>query len=103
MSGDDSIRAFGGGPLRGDRILKWAHLDEAGTSAHEGCCVVAGIVSSPDGQWKQLNRYLSDLRDEFAPDSPEIVFHAKDIFHGTKAFHRDVWARDRRLELLGRL
>lgn len=96
----DSTKAFGGAPLCGDRALKWAHLDEAGTSAKEQCCVVAGIVSSPDGQWRQLNKYLDDLRGEFASGQPEIIFHAKDIWHGTKNFHRDRWPRDRRVALL---
>lgn len=80
--------------------MRFAHLDEAGTSTREGWCVVAGVVSSPDGQWRQLNKFLEDCRKEFCPDNPGIIFHAKDIFHGTKNFHRDEWSRGKRQELL---
>lgn len=100
MTDRDSALAFGGAPPLGEKILKWAHLDEAGTSVGEGCCVVAGVVTSPDGQWRQLKSYLDTLRTEFAPNDPDLVFHAKDIFHGTKAFHRDKWTRDKRNALL---
>lgn len=83
--------------------MKWAHIDEAGTSARERCCIVAGIVSSPDGQWRQLNQYLNELRQEFAPHDSSIIFHAKDIWHGAKKFPRDRWPHDRRKELLHEL
>tara|TARA_R110000824_G_scaffold50894_6_gene141898 strand:- start:11049 stop:11846 length:798 start_codon:yes stop_codon:yes gene_type:complete len=99
----DPIKAFGGGRLKGDKLMRFAHIDEAGTSAKEDWCVVAGVISSPDGQWRQLNNYLAECRKEFCPDRPDIIFHAKDIFHGTKDFHRDNWSREKRAELLTEL
>ena len=48
--------AFGGGPLRGDKIVRLVYLDEAGISnpAHEPWLVVAGIVINADKQFKLI-------------------------------------------------
>ncbi len=99
------LLAFGGGSLTGGAPLRFAHIDEAGTSRDEKLCVVAGVVSHPDAQWLSINQHLIELADELAPpeDREGIVFHAKDIWHGTKKFHRDKWCREKRIDLLKRI
>ena len=85
--------------------VRFAHIDEAGTSRREEFCVVAGVVSHPDRQWIEINQHLSQLADAFVPkvDREGIVFHAKDIWHGSKKFRRNDWPRAMRLELLHEL
>jgi hypothetical protein len=82
--------------------VRFAHLDEAGTSRQEPFAVVAGIICHADKQWRALNQYLSDMADDLVP--PEfrdgIIFHAKDIFHGAKRFDRENWPRERREKIL---
>jgi Protein of unknown function (DUF3800) len=85
--------------------LRFAHVDEAGTSRDEPYCVVAGVVSHADHQWRVLNEHLSELADEFVPaeDREGIVFHAKDIWHGAKRFPRERWPMEKRRALLAEL
>lgn len=85
--------------------VRFAHIDEAGTSKSEPHCVVAGVVSHPDRQWLSINQHLKKLADEFVPsaDRAGIIFHAKDIWHGSKRFRRDEWPRPKRVELLHEL
>jgi hypothetical protein len=82
--------------------MRFAHLDEAGISARERYAVVAGIISNPDTQWRALEQYLSDMADALVPKDLRsgIVFHAKDIWHGTKAFPKDRFSLERRNEIL---
>lgn len=97
-----AVRAFGGGRLLGSNAVRFAHLDEAGTSRKERYAVVAGIVSHADKQWKALNQYLSDMMDDLVPKQfrDGIVLHAKDLFHGVKKFDREKWPRERRLRIM---
>jgi hypothetical protein len=85
--------------------VRLIHLDEAGTSKHENVCVVAGVMSDADEQWVPLNSRLSVLIEEYFPKEKRngAVFHCKDIWHGSGQFHRDVWPREKRLSLLGKL
>lgn len=105
MSSVLSLRSFGGGTLRNGAPVRFAHVDEAGTSNNEQFCVVAGVVSHPDRQWMALNQALKDLAKEFVPaaERDKTIFHAKDIWHGSKRFNRDIWPREKRMALLERL
>lgn len=100
--GDSGLQSYGGGALADGAPVRFAHVDEAGTSKNEAICVVAGVVSNPDRQWLKLNQHLTKLADDFVPekDRPGIIFHAKDIWHGTKKFRREEWPREKRLEIL---
>ena len=102
---DSGLPAFGGGRLMNGAPVRFAHIDEAGTSKGEAHCVVAGVVSHPDQQWLSINQHLTKLADEFVPLSERvgIVFHTKDIWHGSKKFRRDEWPRTKRLDLLHEL
>lgn len=99
--------AFGGGVLDGDRLVRIAYLDEAGIGdpAQEPFVVVAGIVLHGDKQWRLLEERLADMIERhIKPDRREgAYFHAKDIYHGTKAFHRDVYTKDERFAMLDEL
>jgi Protein of unknown function (DUF3800) len=102
---NSGLRSFSGGELRNGAPVRFAHVDEAGTSKNEQHCVVAGVVSHPDLQWLSINRALKDLTEEFVPPQQRegTIFHAKDIFHGSKRFTRELWPKQRRMELLGRM
>lgn len=85
-------RAFGGGPLRGDNVTKFVHMDEAGISQSEPICAQAAVIVDADKQWKKVEARLAELLTELVPLEHRFgfVFHAKDIFHGTdKYFSRE--------------
>jgi hypothetical protein len=84
--------------------LRMIYLDEAGISnpAHEPFVVMAGIIVHADQQWKILERYLSDMADEFAPPEKRdgFIFHAKELFSGGKTFNREDFPKEKRWEIL---
>jgi hypothetical protein len=96
--------AFGGGPLRGDKIVRLVYLDEAGISnpAHEPWLVVAGIVINADKQFKLIESYLDELVKKHIPQEKRagFSFHAMELFHGNKSFDRNIWPLEKRLEIL---
>lgn len=75
--------------------MRYAHIDEAGTSEREKFVSVAGIVSHADTQRRPITAYLQRLRDELPEELglDEVIFHAKDIWHGNKDFDRERWER----------
>jgi hypothetical protein len=83
------------------------YLDEAGISnpAHEPHVVVAGVIIHGDLQWKAVERHLNGMADRYVLGDQRagFVFHAKDLFHGSKAFSRDQWPREKRWEILDEL
>ncbi len=68
---------------------------------------VAGVIVHGDRQWTEIDSRVGALIDEYIPerDRPGFVFHATDIFHGSRYFHRDnpEWPQERRFGLLLRL
>lgn len=95
-----SLRALLGGELKGDKLVRFAYLDEAGISSfkHEPVAVVAGVIVHADRQWRSLYEHFEDLQNRFVPEENRdgFVFHAKDIWHGNGVFDRDKWKGDRR-------
>jgi len=91
----------------GDRLVRVAYLDEAGTSKadEEPYFVVAGIILAPDGQWNLVEAWMRQLvidylgEDAFPTWGKHYNFHAKDIWHGSGDFPRDKWPIKRRMEL----
>lgn len=75
----------------GERMTRFVYLDEAGISNldQEPWCVVAGFVLHADGQWKGLDRYLSDMIDDIFPDGPPegFYFRGYDLWSGNKDGH----------------
>lgn len=98
-----TLRAFGGGDLAGDRLLRLIYLDEAGIGnpAHEPIVTVAGLIVDAD---RQLDAVESDLKEIVARHIPEpqrdkFVFHAKEIFNGGGTFTRTAWPLEKRLAI----
>jgi Protein of unknown function (DUF3800) len=95
--------AFGGGPLRGDKIVRLVYLDEAGTSnpKEEPFLVVAGLAVNADRQFKEVEACLDSLLRKHVSEPDGIVFHTMELWHGTKQFDRDHFPLEKRLEILG--
>ena len=89
--------------------MRLVYLDEGGISneKHEPYLVVAAAIMNPDEKWRLLEKYFQELTEEYFPryEGAPIVFHAKDIWHGSHQFDRDrpEWPLDRRTALLKRL
>ena len=96
--------------------MRVTYLDEAGTAnkEHEPYLVVAGVIVDPDRDYAGIDRALRRLGDRCFPDGeglPEgttaygkpLVFHAKDIWHGSGIFPRASWPLAKRMELLREL
>lgn len=101
------VRAFGGAALRGDKVVRVAFLDEAGTSnpAHEPWITVSGIVIDADKQWNQIESHLVELADELAPPGKRdgFIFHAKELLNGGKIFPRGEYDIVSRMAILERV
>lgn len=100
-------KSISGHPLGGHKIVRIVYLDEAGISnpAQEPYLVVAGVIVDPDQNWIDLETYYFDLaRDLFPGEDPcKIIFHAKDIWHGTGVFDRKDWPLQERMKIFRRL
>lgn len=100
-----SLRSFGGGELRGDKLVRMIYMDEAGISNNgvENVVVMAGCILHMDSQWTPLRERFGELADKYVPAEhrDRFVFHAKDIWHGSGiVFNRDTYEGDRRQVLL---
>ena len=99
-----SLRAFGGAPLNGSKWVRVLYMDESGIGniKSDPFLVVAGVVIHADTQWGMLaNRLDQMLSNAVPPGAPKPRFlHAKDVFHGSGEFPRDVWDQPRRNALL---
>jgi len=62
--------------------------------------VIAGIAVNADRQFKEVESYLDGLLHKHVSEPDGIVFHAMELWHGTKQFHRDHWPLEKRLEIL---
>ena len=89
-------------PLWGDKIVRLVYLDEVGTSnpRDEPFLVITGIAVNADRQFKEVESYLDGLLHKHVAEPDGIVFHAMELWHGTKQFHRDHWPLEKRLEIL---
>jgi hypothetical protein len=88
--------------------VRLAYLDEAGISSrlHEPYLVVVGVIIHPDNQWKDIDQFFHELSVEYFPHRPpgrRVIFHAKDIWHGSGDFERGKWPLKKRMKLLSRL
>lgn len=101
-------RTFAGKPvdLRNRRV-RLVYTDEAGISnpVHEPFMVVASIILNADQDWMAIDRHLKSIMRKRLPEDLRFtgVFHAKDLWHGTKNFHRDEWSLQERMQILGDL
>ena len=99
--------ALGGGPLAGNKIVKMAFIDEAGTGnpAEEPYLVLAGVIVDADKKWKAVEKYLVQLaEDVFDGSVPAgFSFHATELFSGGKTFTREKYSKTFRWEILDAL
>lgn len=95
-------RALGGGPLSEGALVRLIYTDEAGTSAKEPVCVVAAVVVHGDTQWRPLEAEMRRIIADKVPENlrDNFVFHATDVFSGSKEIKRDEWAFEDRLDFL---
>jgi hypothetical protein len=78
-------------------------MDEAGISSREPIVLVVAIIVDADRRWKRLESRIHEIAAERGIDPEQIVFHAKDLFHGTGLFPRDKWPLKERLDILRKL
>jgi hypothetical protein len=75
-------QALFGGPLHGDKAVKYIYVDEAGTSAKEPVSVVAGIIVDADKQWRVAETAVRDLVRQYVPEGHKSISHCKEIWAG---------------------
>lgn len=103
MNGANRVRAFGGGPLKGQRLVRFVYLDEGGISKREPWLVVAGAFVHGDDQLIPLEDHIEKLVAKHIPekDWDGFAFHATDIFSGSKYFKdRELWPIEKRISIL---
>jgi hypothetical protein len=94
---------MGGAPLKGAKVVRFIFLDEGGISRHEPIVVVAGAFVHGDEQLTPLEIALRQLVQKHIPkeDHSGFVFHAKDIWSGSKYFKdEEKWPLQKRLNIL---
>jgi hypothetical protein len=101
----DAIPNHGGSaraPLAGHNLVRLAYLDEAGTSRHETALCVAGVLVHGDRQATELHRKIEVVIERYIPEQDRVgfVFHATDIYHGSRYFDRKKWPRETREQIL---
>lgn len=98
------VRAFGGlGQLKGDRMTRIVYIDESGISFREPFAVVCGVMVDGDKELVKLENHLFALVKKHIPDSDQdgFVFHATNIFSGTKYFkNEEEWPLKKRIAIL---
>jgi hypothetical protein len=87
--------------------MRIVYLDESGIGniKSDPHLVVAGVIIHADAHWLKLQAHLANLLEDATPKGVPLpkALHAKDIWHGTKQFHRDLWPRELRMDLLNEL
>jgi hypothetical protein len=88
----------------GCNLVRLLYLDEAGSDFDAPTLVVAGVIVHGDREYPLIEAAFSALKDHYLPpeDRDGFIFHAKDIYHGSRYFHRAKleWPRERRIQLL---
>jgi hypothetical protein len=96
-----SPSALFGGPLLGDKLVRFIYVDEAGTSEQEPVSVVVGLIVQADKEWLPAAQAVQSLRPTVPEKFRNEIFHAKTIWGHKK--YRDDWSQEARVEFLCRL
>jgi len=87
--------------------VRLVYLDKAGVSnpKEERFLIVAGVEVNADKQFKLIEAHIGRLAKKYMREEnrDDAAFHAMELFHGTKHFHRDRWPLELRLEILDEL
>jgi hypothetical protein len=75
--------------------MRLVYLDEGGADFSAPVLVVAGILVHGDREYPEIDRRILALIDKFIPEQDRLgfVFHATDVFHGSRYFdrHKPEW------------
>jgi hypothetical protein len=102
----ERLRSLSGVKINGERLVRFVYVDESGISVNEPVIVVAGVIIDADLQWRAVEKYVSQLIDEYVPEEHRegFLFHAKDLFHGSGLiFDRRKYPLERSREALKEL
>jgi hypothetical protein len=77
-------------PLLGQNLVRLLYLDEGGTEFRAPFLAVAGVLIHGDREWPEVDKRILALIEKYIPESDRLgfVFHATDIFHGSRYFDR---------------
>jgi hypothetical protein len=84
-------------------MVRHVYMDEGGRSksTEEPFAVEAAVIVDLDRHRAPAEEIFGQLAAKYLPnDKQHAPFHAKDIWHGTKDFHRDRLTLTKRLDLL---
>lgn len=98
-----SALSLAGCPLIGERLVRFAYIDEAGTSQYDPHVVVAAVIVHGDNELIPLEGHLERLVKKHIPEEDQtgFVFHLKDIWSGAKYFKDDsVWPMEKRAAIM---
>src|SRR5574343_609906 len=103
---DSHIKSICGVPLKGNKLVRVAFIDESGVSPNDPVVAVSAVIIKGDKQLSDVEDKLLSLIDTFIPASARngFFFHASDIFSGNGFFaDRNLWPAERRFEILDSL
>ena len=88
--------------------MRLIYLDEAGIKHNEKedpILCVAGVILHGDNQWKEVEKAISAVVSDWLPpaDREGFIFHATDLYHGSRYWDREVWRQEIRNEILADL
>lgn len=77
-------------PLLGHNLVRLVYLDEGGTDFKAPVLAVAGVLVHGDYEYPEIDKRILALIDKFIPEPDRLgfVFHATDVFHGSRYFDR---------------
>lgn len=80
----------GRAPLLGHNLVRLVYLDEAGADWKAPVFCVSGVLVHGDREWPEVDRRIIEVINRYIPpqDRDGFVFHATDIFHGSRYFDR---------------
>jgi hypothetical protein len=77
-------------PLLGHNLVRLVYLDEGGTDFRAPVLTVAGVLVHGDYEYPEIDKRILALIDQFIPEQDRLgfIFHATDVFHGSRYFDR---------------
>lgn len=100
-------RSLSGAHIKRDCPVRLVYLDEAGVSnpIQEPYLVVSGVILNGDQDWRPLERHIKSLIRKHIPerDREGFIFHAMDVWHGSRYFDRQKWPLSTRRNILSDL
>lgn len=96
--------SIAGVPLEGNRLVRLTYLDDSGlfNEKHDPFLVIGGVIIDADRQLVAVEDHIEELVRKHIPekDWDGFVFHATELWSGSKYFDRVNWSREKRLLIL---